>query len=131
MREIAEEIRKQTLEQLDLSEDLTDEQVRFAIEQTLTRYGREHYLPLETRRNLTEEIFHGIRGLDILEELLAEAKSLGITRQELIEKIEGLSNRYFRSKVKHICNQPIDMPENKELFYTIETLEIKERYKEK
>lgn len=72
MREIAEEIRKQTLEQLDLSEDLTDEQVRFAIEQTLTRYGREHYLPLETRRNLTEEIFHGIRGLDILEELLAD-----------------------------------------------------------
>ncbi len=60
------------MEQLDLSEDLTDEQVRFAIEQTLTRYGREHYLPLETRRNLTEEIFHGIRGLDILEELLAD-----------------------------------------------------------
>lgn len=60
------------MEQLDLSEDLTDEQVRFAIEQALTRYGREHYLPLETRRNLTEEIFHGIRGLDILEELLAD-----------------------------------------------------------
>lgn len=43
--------------------------------------------------------------------------------KELIEKIEGLSNRYFRSKVKHICNLPIDMPENKELFYTIETLD--------
>jgi len=43
--------------------------------------------------------------------------------KDLIEKIEGLSNRYFRSKVKHICNLPIDMPENKELFYTIETLD--------
>lgn len=43
--------------------------------------------------------------------------------KELIEKIEGLSNRFFKSKVKHICNLPADMPENKELFYTIEILD--------
>lgn len=41
----------------------------------------------------------------------------------LIEKIEGLSNRYFRSKVKHVCNLPEDMPENRELFFTIEILD--------
>lgn len=43
--------------------------------------------------------------------------------KELIGKIEGLSNRYFRSKVKHICNLPVDMPENKQLFLTIEALD--------
>ena len=41
----------------------------------------------------------------------------------LIEKIEGLSNNYFRSKVKHIINLPENMPENKELFLTIEMLD--------
>lgn len=41
----------------------------------------------------------------------------------LIEKIEGLSNQYFCSKVKHICNLPEDQPENRELFFTIETLD--------
>ena len=35
-------------------------------------YGREHYLPLSEKYRLKEEIFHGIRGLDILEELLSD-----------------------------------------------------------
>ena len=43
--------------------------------------------------------------------------------KELIEKIEGLSNRYFHSKVKHIRNLPENLPQNKELFYTIEILD--------
>ena len=72
MREVAEEIRRQTLERLDLSDELTDEQVLAAIEQTVLAYGREHYLPLSEKLRLKEEIFHGIRGLDILEELLAD-----------------------------------------------------------
>ncbi|MBE6783129.1 MAG: WYL domain-containing protein [Ruminococcaceae bacterium] len=43
--------------------------------------------------------------------------------KELVEKIEGLSNRYFCSKVRHIRNLPENMPQNKELFYTIEVLD--------
>ena len=43
--------------------------------------------------------------------------------KELIEKIEGLSNRYFKSKVRHVCNLPVDQPQNKDLFYTIEILD--------
>lgn len=55
-----------------MSEDLTDEQVRREIEQVIVAYGREHYLPLEEKCRLRDEIFHEIRGFDILEELLAE-----------------------------------------------------------
>lgn len=43
--------------------------------------------------------------------------------KSLIEKIEGLSNMYFKSKVKHICNLPAETPRNPELFYTIEVLD--------
>ena len=43
--------------------------------------------------------------------------------RELIEKIEGLSNQYFKSKVRHICNLPEDLPENKQLFLTVEILD--------
>ena len=32
--------------------------------------------------------------------------------KELIEKIEGLSNRYFKSKVRHVRNLPVDQPQN-------------------
>ena len=46
-------------------------------------------------------------------ELREIAKVLGITeeklsKKELIEKIEGLSNRYFKSRVKHIRTMPIN-----------------------
>lgn len=43
--------------------------------------------------------------------------------RDLVEKLEGLSNIYFRSRVKHIRNLPEDQPSNSELFMTIETLD--------
>lgn len=58
---------------MDLSEELTDEQIRSEIEEEILAYGREHFLPLEEKLRLKEEIFYGIRGFDILEELLTDA----------------------------------------------------------
>jgi len=43
--------------------------------------------------------------------------------KELINKLKGLSNNYFNTKVKHICNLPENMPTNKQLFLTIEILD--------
>ena len=42
---------------------------------------------------------------------------------DLIKKIEGLSNKYFQSRVRHVCSLPTDQPQNAELFYTIEILD--------
>lgn len=41
----------------------------------------------------------------------------------LIDKLQGLSSRYFSARVKHIRNLPENMPVNKQLFYTIEVLD--------
>lgn len=43
--------------------------------------------------------------------------------KELIGKLEGLSNKYFKAKVKHIRNLPEKMPNNKQIFYNIEVLD--------
>ena len=43
--------------------------------------------------------------------------------KRLIGKLEGLSNDYFKSHVRHISNLPDNQPTNSELFYTIEILE--------
>ena len=43
--------------------------------------------------------------------------------KELIGKLEGLSNKYFKAKVKHIRTLPEKMPNNKQLFYNIEILD--------
>lgn len=43
--------------------------------------------------------------------------------KELINKVTGLSNKYFKTKVRHVHNLPEDKPQNAELFYTIEILD--------
>lgn len=43
--------------------------------------------------------------------------------KDLIKKLSGLSNIYFDSKVKHIRTLTENIPQNKELFYTVEILD--------
>ena len=43
--------------------------------------------------------------------------------RQLVEKLEGLSNRYFRARVGHIRTLADTSPENRQLFFTIETLD--------
>ena len=43
--------------------------------------------------------------------------------KELIGKLEGLSNKYFKAKVKYIRSLPEKMPNNKQIFYNIEVLD--------
>ncbi|MGN0488084.1 MAG: helix-turn-helix transcriptional regulator [Ruminococcus sp.] len=43
--------------------------------------------------------------------------------KELVEKLEGLSNIYFKSRVKHITRMPKDKTDNKQLFYNVELLD--------
>jgi len=41
----------------------------------------------------------------------------------LVEKLEGLSNRYFKSRVRFIRTLPETKPKNAQLFYTIEIMD--------
>lgn len=43
--------------------------------------------------------------------------------KELVNKLAGLSNKYFESHIKHIRTMPDGAPQNKQLFYTIEELD--------
>lgn len=43
--------------------------------------------------------------------------------KELVDKLSGLSNKYFKSRVKHIQTMPDMAPQNKQIFYTIDILD--------
>ena len=43
--------------------------------------------------------------------------------KELVDKIEKLSNIYFRSRVKHIATMPKDRTNNKQIFYNIDVID--------
>lgn len=43
--------------------------------------------------------------------------------RELVGKLEGLSNTYFRSRIKHIARMPEDKTDNRQVFLNIELLD--------
>jgi len=44
-------------------------------------------------------------------------------RRELIDKLVGLSSRYFRPHIGHIYTMPDNLPQNPQLFWTIQQLD--------
>jgi predicted DNA-binding transcriptional regulator YafY len=62
--------------------------------------------------------------LRLLIDGLLFSKTLSYNRcKELIRKLEGLSNNYFSSKVRHIRNMSENPPQNKQVLYTIDILD--------
>ncbi len=55
---------------MDLSRDITDEELKQIIEKGVSRYSREHLLSLSQRELYERQIFNSFRKMDILQELL-------------------------------------------------------------
>lgn len=59
----------------------------------------------------------------LIDSLLFSAHVPHTQCKELVEKLEGLSNIYFRSRVRHIARMPEDRAGNKQIFLNIELLD--------
>ena len=70
--QLAERIREEIIEAVDLTRDLSDEEIRSHIRERLLEEGHEYRLTLQDRLVMEERIFNSLRKLDILEELLAD-----------------------------------------------------------
>ena len=67
--ELRNRLKSEVLERISLSREMSDEEVRDIIDQTIMDRGRELHLTLSMKQELAKELFYSIRGLDILEEL--------------------------------------------------------------
>lgn len=70
MAEYKKELKKQILERIDFIQDISDDDIRNIIDDTILKLGKERYLSMEEKQELGVELFNGIRRLDILQELL-------------------------------------------------------------
>lgn len=68
--EEAEEIKKRVLMQLDVTRENEDERLLEIIDNEIFDYAREKVISLSHRRRLRTQIFHSLRRLDVLQELL-------------------------------------------------------------
>ena len=70
--EIRGRVRESILGRIDYSRETGDDQILEMIDEEIVRAGRDHPLLLEERKRMRQELFHSIRRLDVLEELLED-----------------------------------------------------------
>ena len=100
------ELRKRVQEQLDLSRELSDEEVQELIDREILKTSRENCLLLEEKLRLQKELFNSMRRLDMLQELIEDPDVTEIMvngpRDVFIERSGRLTRweRSFSSKGK-------------------------------
>lgn len=72
MNVLADEIRKNVLERMDVSRDITDEELCDLIQEEIKGSGRGKVISLVQREALTGSVFNSLRKLDVLQELLED-----------------------------------------------------------
>jgi len=63
-------LKERLLESIDYSRESSDEEIRELIDEMLVKEGQERPLVLSERNRLRKELFHAVRKLDILQELV-------------------------------------------------------------
>ena len=71
-RDTFRRLRLLLLEKLDLSRDLTDEEILETIDELILHSGRETCMSLKEKVELRQELFYSVRKLDILQELIED-----------------------------------------------------------
>ena len=70
--ELRLEVKGRVRQRLDLSRELTDDEVRELIDEEIIRRSREAYIPLRDKLQLQRELFNSMRRLDLLQELIED-----------------------------------------------------------
>lgn len=69
---IKEKIRNLTLENIDLSKEITEEEILRTIDSVLMEFSKKTYIPMQDKLILRKEILHSIHGFDVLQELIED-----------------------------------------------------------
>jgi len=72
MRQLKEELQQSVLDSIDLSKDITDEDLIETIDKVMINKSRDSYISMQEKKSLKKEIFNSIRKLDILQELIED-----------------------------------------------------------
>ncbi len=69
---LCRETRRNVQKRLDLSREMSDEEVLVLIDEEILRLNQKTYLMLEEKLTMRREIFHAMRKLDLLQELVED-----------------------------------------------------------
>jgi pilus assembly protein CpaF len=72
MDNLEEVVRLEVMDAIDLSIDVSDEDIHRLIRETIIKKGKEISISLEERRQIESHVFNSLRKLDVLEDLLSD-----------------------------------------------------------
>lgn len=72
MNQRKELLRQKVIQEIDLSKEVSDEELFETIDRILTDYCREEYVSIREKLQLRRDIFNSIRRLDVLQELIED-----------------------------------------------------------
>ena len=101
----AELIYGQVLQRMDMSRETRDEELQELIRMTLEEASEKEYLPLNEKIELSRELFHAFRKLDILQELLEDPKITEIMVNGTDHIFYEKGGRLFRSERKFMSEE--------------------------
>ena len=101
-------LKDQILENIDISNGVEDEEVKQVVREACRGYAKEHLISLTKRTKLEQYLFHALRKLDVLQELLED--------EEITEiMVNGRSHIFYEKKGKLYVSE--------KQFYSEERLE--------
>lgn len=86
-----EQIRRNVLAQLDMTREHEEEELLAVIDEEICREAKERVIPLDWRRELRTQVFHSLRKLDVLQELLNQDDITEIM-------VNGANHIFYESK---------------------------------
>ena len=107
------EMKSRILEQVDLSREVSDEEMQELIDEVVLSFGKKQHLSLNEKCRLKKELFHALRKMDVLQELLDES---GVT-EIMVNGMDGIflekagklvrweKNFYSRERILDIVQQ--------------------------
>lgn len=84
-------LKEQILSEIDLSREVEDEEIKELIRRQCGRYAKTHMLTLRAREELEQFLFHALRKLDVLQELLDDDEITEIM-------VNGASHIFYEKK---------------------------------
>ena len=96
----AEELKNKVLHELEMTSELDDDMVGQVIDRVILDASRQEFIPMREKLRLRKELFHSIRGLDVLSELMEDPEITEImingTSPIFVEKKGHLLKTEFR-----------------------------------
>lgn len=68
-----QELHRQVIEQIDLTREVSNQEIFLLIDEVIIGMCRKQYIPLAVREKLRRDVFNGIRKLDVLQDLLEDS----------------------------------------------------------